>query len=286
MGTERPANRHISRRRFLKGLACVSAVGALPSCVAYSFIEPRRLKVYRPTVEIPGLPQAFDGLRLAQLTDVHHGPAVGLEYVEQAVELANGLEPDVIALTGDYISVSSAFTAPCMGALGSLRAPLGVHGVLGNHDHWHDPDVTRDEMACAGIIELTNEGRWIERQGQGLYLAGVGDLWEDNQRLEQALERVPHDAAAILLSHNPDYNEHMDDRRVKLMLAGHTHGGQVRLPLVGAPIHPSDYGQKYLAGIVKDGWKQVYVSRGVGVVGPPVRFRCRPEVTLLTLKAA
>ena len=139
-------------------------------------------------------------------------------------------------------------------------------------------------MKRAGIVEVTNANRRLERSGESLWIAGVGDLWEDEQRLDRALAGVPADGTALLLSHNPDYNEQMDDRRVELMLCGHTHGGQVALPFVGPPIVPSRFGQKYAAGLVRDDWKQVYISRGVGTITPPVRSGCRPEVTLLTLR--
>lgn len=249
-------------------------------------VEPRFLTVYRVNMTIPGLPRAFAGLRIVQITDIHHGPFLDISRVEASVDLANSLRPDLIALTGDYVHRSPRFIAPCHRALSALRAPLGVYGVLGNHDHWEDADLTKEEMKRAGIVELTNTNRWIERGGEWLCIAGVGDLWEDEQLLDRALAGAPENGAVILLSHNPDYNEQMNDRRVKLMLSGHTHGGQVVLPLLGPPLLPSKHGQKYASGLVRDGWKQVYVSRGVGVVWPPIRFRCRPEVTLITLQPA
>lgn len=277
----------LSRRAFLTRLGCACVGAMVPASVGYAWaIEPRWLHVYRREVRIPGLPPTFEGLRLAQLTDIHHGPFLGVPRIQHAVALTNFLQPDVIALTGDYVHRSPRYIAPCQRALAGLQAPLGVYGVLGNHDHWEDAALTREEMARAGIMEITNMGVPLERNGQAIWIAGVGDLWEDEQRLEQALARVPPDGCVILLSHNPDYNEQMEDRRVKLMLAGHTHGGQVNLPLLGAPLVPSRFGRKYVADLVQDGWKQVYVSRGVGCITPPLRFRCPPEVTLLTLRPA
>ena len=141
-------------------------------------------------------------------------------------------------------------------------------------------------MADHGIRELSNTGTWIEKQGQRLRVAGVDDLWEADQFLDLALADTHDDESAILLSHNPDYVEQIDDPRVGLVLSGHTHGGQVVLPLVGAPRVPSNYGQKYLHGLVKTPVTQVYITRGVGSIGPmdlPVRFCCPPEISLLTI---
>ena len=139
---------------------------------------------------------------------------------------------------------------------------------------------------AAGIIDLTNRGIALRRPGTLFHIAGVGDLWTDDQDLPRALSSVPEDGCAVLLSHNPDYLEDMDDRRVKLMLAGHTHGGQVDIPFLGAPVVPSKFGRRYASGLVERDWKRVYVTRGVGMSVMPVRFRCRPEVSLLTFEPA
>lgn len=225
-------------------------------------------------------------MRIAQLTDIHHGPTVSLGFVQHAVEMTRRLEPDLIALTGDFVYHGTEFIAPCFRALGTLRAPLGVFGVLGNHDHRGDPWFTRQCMVREGIADLTNASRWVRRGRQALCIAGVADLWEDEPNLDQALAQVPAKAPVLLLAHNPDYAEELTDRRVGLMLSGHTHGGQVNLPLFGPPVLPSRFGQKYASGLVRDGWKQVFVSRGVGTIIPPVRFRCRPEIALITLTRA
>jgi len=274
------------RRGFLHKLGCSLLALASAGVVADCLWEPHALKVYRQRVRLSGLPRSFEGLRIAQLTDIHHGPTVSLSLIRQAVRMANELSPDLTVLTGDYVYHGARYIEPCCRALGELRAPLGVFAVLGNHDHWDGAELVRQQMGQAGIALVDNTGRELRRGEGSLYLAGVGDLWEDEQRLEEALAGAPRHGVTILLSHNPDYNEHMDDRRVKLMLCGHTHGGQVDLPLIGPVVLPSRYGRKYKAGLIRDGWKQVYVSRGVGSIIPAIRFRCRPEVTLLTLTSA
>jgi predicted MPP superfamily phosphohydrolase len=174
---------------------------------------------------------------------------------------------------------------PCIEALSRLKAPLGVFAVPGNHDHWDDIGLFHDCLKEFGIADATNTGCWIELEGERLRLGGVDDLWEGKQDLNAALGGASHSDCCILLCHNPDYVERLRDSRVSLVLSGHTHGGQVSIP--GYYRHvPSRYGSKYLAGLVRTPWTQVYVSRGLGVSGPPVRFCCRPEINLLTLTAA
>jgi uncharacterized protein len=272
----------ISRRKFLKSASLAAAGTALG--VGYSFVEAKWLEVNRVTLTVPNLPEAFKGKTVAFLSDLHHGPHVPLDYIRHTVDVANGLNADLILLGGDYPHRGVRFVEPCIHELARLRAPLGVYAVLGNHDHYDgvQPFVSA-ALKRAGIPELTNRGTWIESGSDRLWLCGVGDFWEDVQDLPAALHRTTEQDAVILLSHNPDYVEHIDDPRVGLVLSGHTHGGQVNLPIIGAPIVPSVYGQKYVQGLVQGPMAQVFVTRGIGTITPPVRFLCRPEVVLITL---
>ena len=242
----------------------------------------------RVTVLLPGLPPALAGLRIVQLTDIHHGPWLSLDAVAHAVEMANAAQPDVIVLTGDYVHRSPQYIAPCYQALSRLRAPLGVYSVFGNHDQWEDPDLktSRRLLRAAGIVDLTNAHQWLGRGEQRLCLAGVADMITQEPDLPRALEGLPQDATVILLTHSPDFAEEVHDPRVKLVLAGHTHGGQVVLPLLGPPVIPSEYDHKYASGLVQADGKQVYISRGLGKATLPFRFRCPPEITVLTLQPA
>ena len=172
-----------------------------------------------------------------------------------------------------------------------MKAPLGVFAVLGNHDFWSGPEVTRavdQGLADLGVQVLRNRSTALEREGQTLVLAGVDDYWADSYNLKRAMDGVERDNCLILLSHNPDVNEDVDalGLRVDLMLAGHTHGGQIVLPFIGAPFLPSSFGQKYRAGLVRDGERLTYVSRGLGVYLVPFRLNCPAEVTRLTLTKA
>jgi predicted MPP superfamily phosphohydrolase len=198
--------------------------------------------------------------------------------------MTNALNPDLITLGGDYPHEGVQYIAPCIHELGRLRAPLGVYAVLGNHDHYSggQPHASA-ALRAARIQELTNRGLWIEADGARLWLCGVGDYWRDKQNLPAALGESTRRDAVILLSHNPDYVERITDPRVGLVLSGHTHGGQVDLPVFGPPVVPSIYGQKYAHGLVQGPATQVFVSRGIGTISPPVRIFCKPEIVLATL---
>jgi predicted MPP superfamily phosphohydrolase len=177
-----------------------------------------------------------------------------------------------------------------MDELGRLKAPLGVFAVLGNHDFWSGPKATAKishGLEHIGVRVLRNEAVPLEREGQSLYVIGVDDYWEHSYSLTKALQGVPAEACQILLSHNPDVNENIVSSRnpIDFVISGHTHGGQIVLPFVGAPYLPSPFGQKYRAGLIRDGERQTYVSRGLGVFFVPFRLNCPPDVSVLVLRA-
>jgi predicted MPP superfamily phosphohydrolase len=259
-------------------LAGVGAVG-----LVYSLCEAKYCRLVPASVTVPNLPDAFSGLRVALVSDVHHGPFVPLWYVRRVVDMVNAAEPDLVCMAGDFVHRSPEYTEPCIEALSALRAPLGCWAVLGNHDHWEGAERVRDALRNFGIGDLSNVGTWLERGDARVRLGGVGDLWEDKQDLNAALGDATDEDASLILAHNPDWVETVSDPRVGLVLSGHTHGGQVVLPFVGPPLVPSRFGQKYVRGLVQTSVTQVYVSRGVGTITPPVRFACPPEVPILTL---
>src|SRR5262245_59334541 len=272
----------MDRRKFLKRLG-FAALGSTAAGGVYPFLEAKWCRVVRRTIALPNLPRPFHGTTVALLADIHHGPFVPLAYIRHVVALTNALRPDIVALAGDYVDRSDAYVAPGISELGRLRAPMGRFAVRGNHDNWHSEPVSTAALADAKLPDLNNTGVWLERRGARLRICGVGDLWTDHQNLHAALGDATRDDAVLLLSHNPDFVETLRDPRVGLVLSGHTHGGQVVVPGFGAPIVPSRYGQKYLYGLVQGPSAQVFVTRGVGTVTPPVRFQCRPEVVLITL---
>jgi len=270
----------------LKYTGCTALAAAAGSVLEAFAVEPRWIEVTNPMVRLANLPEEWLGLRIAHLTDLHVGRLISLDYVRRVVEKTNAERPDVVVLTGDYVSRRSAINDGLTAALAGLEAPGGLFAVLGNHDHWTDASRMRGVLEAAGITMLTNTHRILDRNGGKLCLAGVGDLWCDRQLLDEALAGVDVNIPRILLCHNPDYCDRMPATpRVDLMLCGHTHGGQVNLPLIGRPRLPIR-NPAYAAGLAGGPYCPVYTSVGLGMVGVPIRFRCRPELAIVTLHRA
>src|SRR4051812_9794233 len=252
----------MNRRRFLKTAAAAAAVAPLAG-TCYGFAESADLRIDRQTIPLPNLPVAFRGLTVAFLTDIHLGPYVSEGYVATVVRTALALDPDLILLGGDYSHREAKYIALCFDLLANLSAPLGVYGVLGNHDYRDGLDETRAGMKRAKVGELTNRGVWLTRGGSRLRLCGVDDLWHGRPDVTAAVGDATPGDAVLLVSHNPDVAETLTDRRVGLVLSGHTHGGQVTVPGYGAVVTGSRYGRKYAHGLVEAPATRVYVSAGV-----------------------
>jgi len=280
----KPAKK-VSRRKFLRRVVW-GGLGACGALAVYPFVEARFFRITRRRVAVPMLPEPFAGTTVALVADIHHGPYFGIGFVRSVVDSTNELGADIVALGGDYVYREPKYIEPCIAELAKLRARLGVYAVLGNHDHWESAPRTRAALEKAGIAELDNTGVWLRSSGARLRLCGVDDLWTGTQDLAAALGDCGGDEAAILLSHNPDYAEGIRDERVRLVLSGHTHGGQVNIPFIGPPVVPSDYGAKYARGLVRAPHTQVYISRGLGTIAPPVRFNCRSEIVVIELARA
>ncbi len=268
-----------------KWAALGAAVGAL--AVYATVIEPRWLEVRRTRINARRLPYPYEGLRIALLTDLHAGATTSPALIQRAARLAMRERPDLIALTGDFTTDSAVDFVAVFAALSSLAAPLGVYAVPGNHDHVVGIDKWRRAFAQQrNLIDLTNAYVVQERLGARLCIAGVDDLREGTPVL-----RLPPRADrdfTIVLAHSPDQAERsrrLEDG-VDLILSGHTHGGQVRLPWFGAPFSSSSYPDLYDAGSRRRPWTQVYTARGIGTSGVPVRFGVRPEVAILELSSA
>ncbi|MCI0354143.1 MAG: metallophosphoesterase [Acidobacteria bacterium] len=281
----------LTRRQMLG--RTVLALGA--AAAGYGFlIEPRRLVVERIEIRLRRLPGEFDGFRIAQVSDIHYGPFMTSGFVRKAVEEINRLRPDLVALTGDFISRplgkssgregAETHAPPCADALRGLRSAFGAFAVLGNHDHWNHAGIVKDSLESAGFPVLVNQAVALEKDNARLWLAGVDDVMESKADLERALKRVPASEATLLLAHEPDYADYTSKFPIDLQLSGHSHGGQVRLPWLGAPVLPF-LGRKYPMGRYRVGNLHLYTNRGFGVISPPVRFNCPPEITLVTLRA-
>jgi len=286
------SDQRVTRRAFLRWTLAAAAAGiaAGGGVTGYAVgLEPLWLAVERVQVEVPGLPAALAGLTIAHLSDLHWGPYTGEREIGGAVKAANALEPDLIAVTGDFVYHIARYAPPCAAELAALRAPLGVWAIAGNHDHWAGVSAVRREVEAAGLTWLANSSRRLLVRGTPLWIAGVDDVCERRADLPATLAGIPPEEPVLLLAHEPDFADEVAraPQWITLQLSGHSHGGQVRLPGDGALILPW-LGQKYPAGLysVAASHLQVYTSRGIGVIAPPVRFNCRPEVALITLASA
>jgi predicted MPP superfamily phosphohydrolase len=274
---------NLNRRKWLRRAMTAAALTPVAG-LSYAFLETGWIEITRPTIRVPRLPSAFSGLRVAVLTDIHHSLLTPIKFVSQVVDRTNAEKPDIVALVGDFVEGRDGVNRfdPCFAELDRLAAPLGVIAVPGNHDYWNRIVYYHRAVARTKIQDLTNNGTWLYKDGQRLRVGGVDDLWCGRPNLPAALGDANDNDACLVLCHNPDYVERLTDPRVGLVFGGHMHGGQVRLPFINPPV-PSRYGTKYLHGLVQGPVTQVYVSRGLGTVSVPFRFRARPEIVVATL---
>lgn len=276
---------NLNRRAFLKLATCGAAAGLAGTYPV--LIERSTVLTTRHRIPVPNLPPSFEGLRIVHLTDIHHGLLVSDDFVRNIVRRANHAGGDLIVCTGDYVHArrSTREIDAVWPLLAELRAPLGVYSVLGNHDHWAN---TQRSL------------HWLERTGQHLYhrkvplargrervwLAGAGDLWESHRGLDEELAGVPENDCRIVLAHNPDTADSPSAQRVDLMISGHTHGGQIVFPFIGAPVLPVR-NKSYSSGLKKSpSGTPVFISRGIGWAIVPVRMNCFPEIAVLELTRA
>ena len=284
----------ITRRRFLIASACASAGLALYG----GEFERHWIEVTHRDVFLPGLHQAFDGFRIAQLSDIHMDEYTEPFFVRDAIHHINNLKPDAVFLTGDFVTrgllpkgfaVETAWQ--CANLLNQLECPKR-YAILGNHDVLTSRKAVTEALSSNAVTVLENAHVPMERAGARFWLAGLDDPVEGvpdpELAIPPAIRNIPHEPI-VLLCHAPDYVDTLltipEGQAVSLMLSGHTHGGQVRLPLAGALILPP-LGRKYIEGWFRFGDLQLYVNRGLGTVGLPVRFDCTPEITLFTLRSA
>lgn len=267
----------ISRRTALKGLATV-AVGAGAGVTIQGYaIERHRLGVVRSDLPMRGLGAAFDGLRIGYISDLHHSEFVGIEDIQRAVALIAAERPDLIVLGGDYVSYGDVqYADPCAEVLATLTAPLGVFAVLGNHD---DDRSVPDSLRRRGIPVLRDAATAVTKGGDTLTLAGIRFWTRDASDLVRAIG--PGTAPVLLAAHDPRRIVEASALGVAGVISGHTHGGQVVLPAVGALA-----ARKFpvAAGRLTRGSSEMFVSRGVGTVILPIRINCPPEVNVLTLR--
>ena len=278
----------ISRRKFL-GIATAGATAAL---AADGFlIEPNLPQLVRQEIALRRWPQRLDGFTVALLSDFHYDPYFSVHPIRAAIGMVNQLRPDLIVLTGDFVSLpllrnpveAAAAAEPCGQLLRQMRAPHGLWAVMGNHDALTNPSRVTGALREIGIHVLRNQSVPIEKDGSRFWLAGLDDVIGQTADLSATLRGIPSDEATVLLAHEPDYADRVASYPVDLQLSGHSHGGQVRIPLL-LPLYLPKLGRKYVSGRYQIRELALYTNRGLGSVLIPVRLNCPPEITLLTLR--
>jgi hypothetical protein len=274
------------RYRLVAALTAFVLIGL----AAWAFvIEPDRLVVRAATIALPDWPREFDGLRIAAISDLHVGANfLTLNKLRQVVSRINAEQPDLIVLLGDYVKNDRARRTVAVEPevlvqpLRSLRAGNGVYAVLGNHDWWYDGAKVRRAFEEVGIAVIDNDAVRLTRRGSAIWLAGLGDQWTLNQDIERTLGRITDNAPVIAITHTPDLFPELP-ARFRLLIAGHTHGGQVSLPLLGRLVVPSRYGSRYAIGHIEENGRHLFVTPGIGTSILPLRFRVPPEISVITL---
>ena len=276
----------MSRRQLLRRGITAASLTALAGTAYTTLVEPAWIEVTHVTLRLPRLAPAFCGYRVAQVSDIHLGDWMNVGRFRDVIRAVNGQAPDVIAITGDFVTRRAEQQAGDLAiGLRQLRARDRVVAVLGNHDYWSNPRIIRDLLPASGVRELANDIWTIRRGDAQLHITGVDDIWEERDRLDLVLDGLPRDGAAVLLAHEPDFAEtSAASGRFDLQISGHSHGGQIVAPIVG-PLHVPYLSRKYPIGRYQVGEMIHYTNRGVGMVRPYVRFNCRPEITIFHLHA-
>jgi hypothetical protein len=282
----------LSRRKFLyTGALAAAGMSALG---ADGFAESNHPHIVKIEIPMARLPESFDGLTIAQLSDFHYEDHFSIVPIRKAVEMVHSLRPDLIVLTGDFVTAplieqpdslrrAANTAAPCAEILQELEAPMGRFAILGNHDGAAGAVRIARTLREHGIPVLRNQSVPLERETHRLWLAGIDDALRGEPDLGAAIERVPVNEATILLAHEPDFADEASLRAVDLQLSGHSHGGQIWIRGIGAPWLPP-LSRKYPRGLYQIGKLTLYTNIGIGTIRAPIRINCPPEVTLITLR--
>ncbi|HEV8695037.1 MAG TPA: metallophosphoesterase [Lysobacter sp.] len=274
-------------RRIELGLALV-----LFACAAWGFgFEPSRLVQRDYELALPRWSQQCDGLRIDVVSDLHTGsPHNGVDNLDRIVRTLNASDSDAVLMAGDYVILSvflGTYVPPEVMAehLRPLTARKPVYAVLGNHDWWKGGGKVRAALESSGVVVLENQSRKVALGKCDVWLTGIGDLWEGHPDMSRAFAGIDANAPTLALTHNPDLFPKVP-KQASLLIAGHTHGGQVNLPLFGRLVVPSKLGDRYAVGHVVEGGRHLFVTPGIGTSILPIRFGVPPEISRLTLKLA
>ena len=284
-----------SRRKFLQVAAGVVATGAVVLAENTIILEPNRPILKSIEVELTRLPAAFDGFTIVQLSDFHYDVFSAVP-MRAAIEIVNRLHPDLIVLTGDFVTVpplhrrfhtakrAARASEPCAALLSELRSRLGIVAVLGNHDVDANAPMIIHTLDSHGIPVLRNRSMPIEKDRSRIWLCGLDSVWEGDPDMDLALRGVPSDELVVLLVHEPDFADEAAYYPVDLQLSGHSHGGQIWIPGIGAPWLPM-LAHKYPRSLYRIGPLTLYTNMGLGTIRLPIRLNCPPEITLFTLRS-
>ena len=278
----------LSRRRFLQ--MALFAAASMPFAIpAYGAVAARSRKVVeRVIIPITGLPPQLDGLTVVQMSDIHAGMFMRESQMREYVEIANGLNPDIVALTGDFVATKSSQVEPFINAISALKARYGVYGTLGNHDLYTNSDVLIESgFAEHGFKLLRGANEIIDVEGAKLNVIGVDYIGFNHKirSVDDALRGISTDETTILLLHSPQLFPQAAKAGIHLTLSGHTHGGQIALNFGDIILAPARLSTMFIAGLFKIDNSYLYVNRGLGTTGPPIRIGAPPEITHITLKA-
>jgi len=270
----------------LGAAALASYVAALLISGYGVMVRRRWVRVRTLDVPIAGLDAAFDGYRIAHLSDLHLGPYCPRARASRWSERVNALDVDLVALTGDYVTSGDAFHEDIAAVLSSMRARDGVFAVLGNHDYFGDIEALVTRLRAGGVEVLRNQHRALVRGASAVTIAGVDDTWSRRADVARTVAGRAEGAPLIVLAHDPQLFPELARRGAALVLSGHTHWGQIALPFLPTRWNFSRLTYRYHAGTYREGGAVLYISPGLGTTGPPVRLGAPPEITVLRLRRA
>jgi len=280
-------------KKITKGLFIIIVTGSI--LLGYASLETRWVKITHVSIESPDVPRAFDRKRIVFVSDIHHGAALSIERVQKLVERVNDLQPDIIILGGDYVSLDEQYIKPVFSELRKLKSKYGVFGVMGNHDYFVNGDLSRKMMVLNGIKQCDNKSYWVKINKDSIKIGGVDDPGGSAPTIDSTVYDVKKKEFCILISHRPEYIKELKTDLIDLTLSGHTHGGQVTLFGLSAPILPSDNSSWASLSLTKESQKysyglthpqpnmQSYVTSGIGTRSPHFRFFRRPKIAVLEL---
>ncbi len=261
--------------------AIIMALVAIPvACVVWAvFVEPYWIQITRHKVVVDNYPSTLAPITIVQMTDQHCGPYIGANDIRRTVYMSNAQSPDIVVLTGDFVSRTAANAGFCAEALSGLKSRKGVYFILGNHDYSEGSETVTAALVDKGFVPITNTSRQVF---PGVYLIGIDDFWNGRPDVTRAFAGVPPGRVNLVISHSPKIFPEINDRDCTVFV-GHTHGGQVVIPFIPRNKIIGLRGWKYISGWYQEGNSRMYVNRGIGMVSPPVRFGVRPEISVFTV---